>query len=85
MARVTFPMGIERVSGRVGNVCFRTMKATGKTYMSGLPSKRKTKLRESEIEARERFARKARLVKAMRQEGSKLTQKELWKLAEQAL
>lgn len=85
MARVTFPMGIERVSGRVGNVCFRTMKATGRTYMTSLPGKRMTKIRESEIEARERFARKARLVKAMREEGSRLTQKELWKLAGQVL
>ena len=85
MARVTLPMGITRVSGRVGNICFRTMKATGKTYMVGLPRKRKTPLQAGELEARERFARKARLVKIMRQEGSKLTQKDLWKLADQAL
>lgn len=85
MAKVTFPMGIQRVSGRVGNVCFRTMKATGRTYMTGLPSKRTTKPQAAELEARERFARKARLVSAMRHEGSKLTQKELWKLAEQVL
>ena len=85
MARVTLPMGIVSVSGKVGNMCFRTMKATGRTYMTGLPSKRVTQPKPSEIEARERFARKARLVKAMRQEGTKLTQKELWKLAEQAL
>lgn len=82
MARVTFPMGIERVSGRVGDVCFRTMKATGRTYMSSMPSKRTTKLQASEIEARERFARKARLVRAMRQAGAKRTIKELWKIAE---
>ena len=85
MAKVTLPAGIAGVSGRVGDVCFRTMKATGRTYMSSMPSKRTTKLQASEIEARERFARKARLVKAMREEGSKLTQKELWKLAEQAV
>lgn len=85
MARVTLPMGIAKISGRVGNVCFRTMRATGKTYISALPSKRATELKPSEIEARERFARKARLVRVMRQEGSKLTQKELWKIAEQVL
>jgi hypothetical protein len=83
MARVTFPMGIERVSVRVRDVCFRTMKATGRTYMSSMPSKRTTKLQASEIEARERFARKARLVRAMRQAGAKRTIKELWKIAEQ--
>lgn len=85
MARVTFPMGIERVSGRVGDVCFRTMKATGRTYMSSMPSKRTTKLQASEIEARERFARKARLVRAMRRAGAKRTIKELWKIAEQVV
>ena len=85
MANVTLPMGIRRISGRVGNVCFRTMKSTGKTYMMSLPSKRITKPSVKEMDARERFALKARLVRLMRQEGSKLTQKELWKLAEQAL
>lgn len=85
MAQVTLPAGVESISGRLGNVCFRTMKATGKTYISGLPSKRATELKPSEIEARERFARKAHLVKAMRQEGSKLTQKELWKIAAQVI
>lgn len=85
MAKVTLPMGIEKISGRVGNYCFRTMKATGRTYMTGLPSKRTTKLQTRELEARERFARKARLVKEMRLAGSKLTQKELWRIAEQVL
>ena len=85
MAIVTFPIGIQRISGRVGNVCFRTMKATGRTYITGLPSRRTTKPSDNEMEARERFAKKARLVNFMRQEGSKLTRKQLWKLAEQAL
>ena len=53
--------------------------------MTSLPSKRTTKLQTRELEARERFARKARLVKEMRLAGSKLTQKELWRIAEQVL
>ena len=85
MAKVTLPMGITRISGKVGNVCFRTMKTTGRTYMTSLPSVRKTQISASEMAARERFAQKVRLVRAMRQAGSKLPQKELWKLAEQAL
>ena len=85
MAKVTLPAGIARISGKVGNVCFRTMKATGKVYMSSLAQARKTQPKASEIKARERFARKARIVKIMRQAGAKLTTKELWKLAEQAL
>ncbi len=78
-------MGSVRVSGRVGNVCFSTMKATGRTYRSSMPSKRTTTLQASEIEARERFARKARIVRAMRQAGAKRTIKELWKIAEQVV
>ena len=85
MAKVTLPMGIRSISGKVGNVCFRTMKTTGKVYMSSAPQARKTQPSASEMEARERFARKARIVKVMRQAGVKMTAKELWKLAEQAL
>lgn len=85
MAQVTLPMGIRSISGKVGNVCFRTMKATGKVYVGSMPQARKTQPSTSEIEAREQFARKARIVKVMRQAGSKMTAKELWKLAEQAV
>lgn len=85
MAKVTLPMGISSISGKVGNICFRTMKGTGKVYMGSLPQARKTQPSAFEIEARERFARKARIVKIMRLAGSKMTAKELWKLAEQAL
>ena len=85
MAQVTLPAGIESISGKVGNMCFRTMKTTGKVYMSSLPQARRTQPSASELEARERFARKARIVKVMRQAGSRMTAKELWKLAEQAL
>ena len=85
MAQVTLPMGIRSISGKVGNVCFRTMKTTGKVYVGSLPQARKTQPSAFEIEARERFARKARIVKVMRLAGSEMTAKELWKLAEQAL
>ena len=33
MAKITLMSGIASISGRVGNCCFRTMKATGKVYM----------------------------------------------------
>lgn len=85
MAKVSLPAGIRSISGKVGNICFRTMKTTGKVYMSSLAQVRKTQPSASEIEARERFARKARIVKVMRQAGVKMTAKELWKLAEQVL
>ena len=90
MARVTPPMGISKISGKVGNMCFRTMKATGNVYMYPLkePSNqvRSTKeLSEAARAQRERFAHRAELVRNMRKAGSKKTQKELWKIVSQAL
>lgn len=85
MARVTQPMGIVSISGKVGDVCFRTMKATGRTYMVRLPSRRRTRITASELEARERFKRRAQLVSQMRKTGSKLSTKELWKMAKRVL
>ena len=85
MARVTLPMGIQGISGKVGDVCFRTMKATGRTYMVRLPSRRRTRITASELEARERFKRRAQLVSQMRKTGSKLSTKELWKMAKRVL
>ena len=91
MARVTLPMGITRISGRVGNVCFRTMKATGKVYMHPLkhderkvPVRKKTKT-VNEVENQERFAKRSHLVNQMLQGGSKLGRKELWDLVMKAI
>ena len=85
MARVTLPMGIKGISGKVGDVCFRTMKKTGTVYMTHLPRARKVKYSASELEARERFKRRAQLVSQMRKAGSKLSTKELWKMAKRVL
>ena len=83
-------MGIERVSGRVGDVCFRTMKATGRTYMSSMPSEQpKKKPRPAktvgEVENQERFAKRAQVVNQMLKAGSRVSRKNLWKLAAQAV
>ena len=85
MVRVTLPAGIESLSGRFGDVCFRTMKATGRTYMVRLPSRRRTRITASELEARERFKRRAQLVSQMRKAGSKLSTNELWEMAKRVL
>ena len=39
MAKITMMSGIASISGRVGNCCFRTMKATGKVYMHQVKDK----------------------------------------------
>lgn len=90
MAKVTPPMGIVRISGRVGNMCFRTMKATGNVYMYPLKGRRDNvqctkEPSESIMAQRVRFGVIAGIVRMMRKAGSKKTQKELWKIVLQAL
>ncbi len=85
MVRVTLPSGIESLSGRFGDVCFRTMKKTGTVYMAHLPRARKVKYSASGLEARERFKRRAQLVSQMRKAGSKLSTKELWEMVKRVL
>ena len=85
MAEVKLPAGIASISGKMGNVCFRTMKATGKVYMMSMPQARKTPYRAKEKAAMESFGKRAKIVAAIRREGSRKSQKELWKLASQAL
>ena len=85
MARVTLPLGITRISGRVGNVCFRTMSATGRVYMRPVPPVRTSPLSAAEIENRARFKKRVLLVQQMHNAGTRLSNKELWKIAKQAI
>lgn len=85
MARVTPPMGIRSISGKVGNVCFRTMKSTGRVYVSALPAARKSALRPREIFNQNRFGKRAYIVGQLRLMGSTLSTKSLWALVSQAL
>ncbi len=41
MAKVTLMPGIQSISGRVGDMVFRTNKATGTVYVCMIPRKRK--------------------------------------------
>ena len=87
---MTLPAGIESISGRLGNVCFRTMKATGKVDVHQVPSEQpKKKPRPAktvgEVENQERFAKRAQVVNLMLKAGSKVSRKNLWKLASQAV
>lgn len=85
MARIRMMSGIASISGRMGNYCFRTMKATGKVYMHPVAAEDERKKGERVSEAvkaqRERFATIAQMVRAMYKSGSKLTRKQLWKKA----
>lgn len=85
MARVKLPMGITSISGKLGNVCFRTMKGSGKVFMTRLPKARKTEVRPKEILNRRLFARRAQIVVQLRKAGAKLSTAELWKIVSQAV
>ena len=77
MAQVTLPAGIESISGRLGNVCFRTSEQPKKK-----PRPAKT---VGEVENQERFAKRAQVVNQMLKAGSRVSRKNLWKLAAQAV
>lgn len=88
MARVTTMSGIASISGRLGNYCFRTMKSSGRVYIHSVESrKRKAESKapsEAMVKQRERFAAIAKMVMQMRQDGSRKSRKQLWKIAQEA-
>ncbi len=89
MAKITMMSGIASISGRVGNCCFRTMKATGKVYMhqvKGQSNKVQSTKEPSEamVRQRKRFSAIAQIVARMKAEGSKKSRKQLWKIATKA-
>ena len=88
MAKITLMSGIASISGRVGNCCFRTMKATGKVYMhqvkdNSQESRVKRPVSEAMVRQRKRFSEIAQIVARMKAEGSKKSRKQLWKIATQ--
>ena len=85
MAKVNLPMGITGISGKMGNVCFRTMKSTGRVYVSALPAARKSALRPREVVNQNRFGKRAYIVGQLRLMGSTLSTKALWALVSQAI
>ena len=89
MAKITMMSGIASISGRVGNCCFRTMKATGKVYMHQVKGQRDKVQRTKEpseamVRQRKRFSEIAKMVMQMKAEGSKKSRKQLWKIATKA-
>ena len=89
MAKITLMSGIASISGRVGNCCFRTMKATGKVYMHQVKAKSqesrvKRPASEAMVRQRKRFSEITKMVMQMKAEGSKKSRKQLWKIATKA-
>ena len=89
MAKITMMSGIASISGRVGNCCFRTMKATGQVYMhqvkdNSQESRVKRPASEAMVRQRKRFCEIAKMVMQMKAEGSEKSRKQLWKIATKA-
>lgn len=89
MAKIKMMPGIASLSGRVGNYCFRTMRASGRVYMYQVKGRRdkvqSTKEpSEAVIAQRERFGAITKLVRQLRANGCKKTNKQLWKIATEA-
>ena len=87
MAKVTTMSGIASISGRMGNYCFRTMKATGKVYIHPVASKKRGQAKAPSaamVAQRERFAAIVKMVQQMQANGSKKSRKQLWKIATEA-
>ena len=87
MAKVQTMSGIASISGRLGNYCFRTMKATGKVYMHPVASKKQRPAKAPSaamVAQRERFAAIVKMVHQMMASGSKKSRKQLWKIAAEA-
>lgn len=85
MARVKTMAGIESISGRAGDYCFRTMRASGKVFMYAATRKKSSKTPTATVIARrERFGAITKMVAQLRKSGSKKTSKQLWKIAQEA-
>ena len=83
MSKVKMMAGIAAISGKFGNMYFRTDKRTGRVSLCRMPKKRICILSDKQRAHRERFAAIARIVMRMRKEGSKKSTKQLWKIAKE--
>ena len=76
--------GIASISGKFGNMYFRTDKKSGRVSLCRMPRKKTTGLSDKQRAHNERFAAIAKMVTQMRSDGSKKSRKQLWKIATKA-
>ena len=77
MAKVTLMDGIQSISGRLGDVCYRTQK-NGTVVVSMLPSKRRTRVSEKERAHRKWFGDTNKKVAAVLKDPNQRTIYEQW-------
>ena len=83
MSKVKMMAGIAAISGKFGNMYFRTDKRTGRVSLCRMPKKRIYTLSDKQRAHRERFAAIAHMVMQMRKKDSKKSTKQLWKIAKE--
>lgn len=84
MPKVRMMAGIASISGKFGNMYFRTDKKSGRVSLCRMPKKKSTNLSDKQRAHNERFVAIARMVHQMQASGSKKSRKQLWKIATEA-
>ena len=84
MPKVRMMAGIASISGKFGNMYFRTDKKSGQISLCHMPEKKTMALSESQQLHRQRFSAIAKMVTQMRKSGTRKNTKQLWKIATQA-
>ena len=83
MAKIILNSFIKSISGRVGNMFFRTYPSGKVTMTCNAPAKRTKPASDAEIKARALFAKRAAVVKKLAKEYPDKSQKDLWTIAKQ--
>ena len=83
MAQVTLPPFLRSISGRLGNICFRTY-ASGKTgfYLLSSPN-HATPISKEEMRTRELFAERVQRVNNIMKDDPSITRKQAWIIVKQ--
>jgi len=84
MAKIRMMAGIAAISGKFGNMYFRTEKKTGRISLCNMPKKSTSGLSIKQQAHRKRFGAITKMVAQMRKNGSKKSNKQLWKIATEA-
>lgn len=81
MAKCKLPPFILSLSGKVGNLCFRTS-ASGRTLLYPCPKKQQNKTpTQCETKARELFKERVIQVNNIKKQNPSISHKEAWKIA----
>ena len=84
MPKVKMMSGIAAISGKFGNMYFRTDKRTGRISLCHMPQRKASAPTAQQEAHKKRFAAIAKRVTELRQTYKRKTRKQLWKMASEA-